>query len=132
MLGTIAWRGRIDYELALLTGRRLDGIQPPVLAILRMGLFQLRFLDRVPQHAIVDTAVSIAKRIADARKASGFVNAVMRRATRERPAMPNRARDEIIRQRFDGLTSGGDPGARGKGEAGALRRRDRVEYGGYG
>ncbi|MDO8433574.1 MAG: 16S rRNA (cytosine(967)-C(5))-methyltransferase RsmB [Candidatus Binatus sp.] len=94
VLGTIAWRARIDYELALLTGRRLDGIQPPVLAIMRMGLFQLRFLDRVPQHAVVDTAVSLAKRIPEARKASGFVNAVMRRATREQPALPNRARDE--------------------------------------
>ncbi len=94
VLGTLAWRGRIDYELARLTGRKLDGIQPPVLAIMRMGLFQLRFLDRIPQHAVVDTAVSLAKRIPDARKASGFVNAVMRRATRERPALPNRANDE--------------------------------------
>ncbi|HYK63514.1 MAG TPA: transcription antitermination factor NusB, partial [Patescibacteria group bacterium] len=83
VLGTLAWRGRLDYELAHLTGRKIDGIQPAALAIMRMGLFQLRFLDRIPRHAIVDTAVSIAKKIADARKAAGFINAVMRRATRE-------------------------------------------------
>ena len=63
VLGTIAWQGRLDYELEHLTGRKLAGIQPVALAILRMGLFQLRFLDRIPQHAVVDTAVSIAKRI---------------------------------------------------------------------
>jgi 16S rRNA (cytosine967-C5)-methyltransferase len=94
VLGTLAWQGRLDYELAHLTGRKLEGIQPAALAILRMGLFQLRFLDRIPQHAVVDTAVSLAKRIADARKASGFVNAVMRRATRETVPMPRRDRNE--------------------------------------
>src|SRR5271165_728330 len=94
VLGTLAWRGRLDYELAHLTGRKLEGIQPAALAIMRMALFQLRFLDRIPQHAVVDTAVSLAKRIPEARKASGFVNAVMRRATRETVPMPLRERDE--------------------------------------
>jgi 16S rRNA (cytosine967-C5)-methyltransferase len=94
VLGTLAWQARLDFELAHLTGRKLDGIQPAALAIMRMGLFQLRFLDRIPQHAVVDTAVSLAKRIAEARKASGFINAVMRRATRETPPMPSRERDE--------------------------------------
>jgi 16S rRNA (cytosine967-C5)-methyltransferase len=94
VLGTIAWQGRLDYELKHLTGRKLEGIQPVALAILRMGLFQLRFLDRIPQHAVVDTAVSLAKRNADSRKAQGFVNAVMRRATREIAPMPSRERDE--------------------------------------
>jgi 16S rRNA (cytosine967-C5)-methyltransferase len=94
VLGTIAWQGRLDYELKHLTGRKLDGIQPVALAILRMGLFQLRFLDRIPQHAVVDTAVSLAKRNADTRKAQGFVNAVMRRATRETAPMPSRERNE--------------------------------------
>ncbi len=94
VLGTLAWRGRLDFELAHLAGRKLDGIQPAALAIMRMGLFQLRFLDRIPQHAVVDTAVSLAKRIPETRKASGFVNAVMRRATRETAPMPSRERNE--------------------------------------
>lgn len=94
VLGTLAWQGRVDYELAHLTGRKLAGIQPEALAIMRMGLFQLRHLDRIPQHAVVDTAVSLAKRIPKAREASGFVNAVMRRATRETVPMPVRERNE--------------------------------------
>jgi len=95
VLGTIAWRGRLDYELAQFTGRPLDGIQPAALAIMRLGLFQLRFLDRVPQHAIVDTAVSLAKRTGDARLAAGFINAVMRRATRETVPLPPREKNEV-------------------------------------
>lgn len=94
VLGTIAWKGRLDYELKHLTGRELISIQPVALEILRMGLFQLRFLDRIPQHAVVDTAVSIAKRNLQARRAAGFINAVMRRATRESVPMPSRERDE--------------------------------------
>jgi 16S rRNA (cytosine967-C5)-methyltransferase len=94
VLGTIAWQGRLDYELKHLSGRKLDGIQPVALAILRMGLFQLRFLDRIPQHAVVDTAVSVAKRNADSRRAQGFVNAVMRRATRETAPLPPRESNE--------------------------------------
>ena len=94
VLGTIAWQGRLDFELAHLTGRKLAGIQPEALAIMRIGLFQLRHLDRIPQHAVVDTAVSIAKRIPKARDASGFINAVMRRATRETAPLPVREKNE--------------------------------------
>ena len=93
VLGTIAWQGRLDYELKHLTRRELISIQPVALEILRMGLYQLRFLDRIPQHAVVDTAVSIAKRNAQARRAAGFINAVMRRATRETAPMPVRERN---------------------------------------
>ncbi len=94
VLGTIAWQARLDFELKHLTRRELISIQPVALEILRMGLYQLRFLDRIPQHAVVDTAVSIAKRSAQARRAAGFVNAVMRRATRETAPMPPRERNE--------------------------------------
>src|SRR5271156_6067362 len=94
VLGTIAWQGRLDYELNHLTRRELISIQPVALEILRMGLYQLRFLDRIPQHAVVDTSVSVAKRNAQARRAAGFVNAVMRRATRETAPMPAREKNE--------------------------------------
>jgi 16S rRNA (cytosine967-C5)-methyltransferase len=94
VLGTIAWQGRLDYELKHLTRRELVSIQPVALEILRMGLYQLRFLDRIPQHAVVDTTVSIAKRSVQARKAAGFINAVMRQAARHTLPMPVRERNE--------------------------------------
>ncbi|HEY6419414.1 MAG TPA: 16S rRNA (cytosine(967)-C(5))-methyltransferase RsmB [Candidatus Binataceae bacterium] len=93
VLGTLAWQARLDYEIERLAGRKLRSIDPAVLALLRLGLFQLRFLDRVPAHAAVDTAVTLAKERRETRAASGMVNAVMRRATRETIPMPPRERD---------------------------------------
>jgi 16S rRNA (cytosine967-C5)-methyltransferase len=94
VLGTIAWRARLDYELERFCGRDLAGIQPAALTIMRMGLLQIRFLDRVAQHAAVSTSVELAKRSHQASAAAGFVNAVMRRATREKVALPVRSDDE--------------------------------------
>jgi 16S rRNA (cytosine967-C5)-methyltransferase len=93
VLGTLAWRGRLDYELEQMTGRKLAQIQPEALEIMRMGLLQLRFLDRMPQHAVVSTTVELAKRSAGTKVAAGFINAIMRRATREKIAMPPREPD---------------------------------------
>jgi 16S rRNA (cytosine967-C5)-methyltransferase len=95
VLGVIAWRGRLDYEIAILCGRKIDTIDPQVLAILRLGLYQLRFLTRTAKHAVVDTCVRLAKEQDTTSAASGLINAVMRRATREQATMPDRARDSI-------------------------------------
>ena len=95
VLGTIAWRARLDYELERFCGRDLAGIQPEAVAIMRMGLLQLRFLDRIPQHAAVSTSVELAKRSRGAKAAAGFINAVMRRATREQLPLPERDADEV-------------------------------------
>ena len=94
VLGTLAWCGRLDYELAQLCKQPLDKLEPAVLNTLRLGLFQLRHLSRVPAHAAVDTAVSLARE-ASGRGAGGLVNAVLRRAAREVVAMPARAPDEV-------------------------------------
>jgi 16S rRNA (cytosine967-C5)-methyltransferase len=94
VLGTIAWLGHLDFELGKLTERPLAGIQPAALAIMRTALYQLRFLDRVPARAAVDTAVTLAKETRDAKLAAGFINAVLRRATRETIALPPREKNE--------------------------------------
>ncbi len=94
VLGTIAWQGRLDYELERVASRALDTLAPEILAVLRMALYQLRILTRIPPHAAVDTAVTLA------REAAGdglgrFVNAVLRNALRNPVARPLRARDEL-------------------------------------
>ncbi|HVC44765.1 MAG TPA: 16S rRNA (cytosine(967)-C(5))-methyltransferase RsmB [Candidatus Binataceae bacterium] len=94
VLGTIAWQGRLDYELARIASRPLDSIAPELLAILRMALFQLRMLDRVPAHAAVDTAVTLARETAGGAGGSGFVNAILRNALRRPVELPPRAADE--------------------------------------
>jgi 16S rRNA (cytosine967-C5)-methyltransferase len=95
VLGTIAWRARLDYELGHFCGRDLAQIQAEALTIMRMGLLQIRFLDRIAPHAAVSTSVELAKRSHEARVAAGFVNAVLRRATREKVALPVRSDDEV-------------------------------------
>jgi len=84
--GTEAWRARLDWTLAGLARRPLGDLAAPVRAALRVGLFQLLMLDRVPAHAAVDTTVSLVKQIAGAGAAS-FANAVLRGFLRrgERP-----------------------------------------------
>jgi 16S rRNA (cytosine967-C5)-methyltransferase len=75
--GTESWRGRLDWTLAGLARRPLADLAPPVRAAMRLGLFQLLLLDRVPAHAAIDTTVALVKQHAGAGAAS-FANAVLR------------------------------------------------------
>jgi 16S rRNA (cytosine967-C5)-methyltransferase len=84
--GTVQRRGTVDAALERLVDRPLREIDPPVLAGLRLGLYELLFAHGTPDHAAVDQAVELVKR-AGAPHASGFVNAVLRRASREREAL---------------------------------------------
>lgn len=86
-LGTLRWRGEIDHVIAALSTRALDRLDPSVLNILRLALYQLLHLDRVPTAAVVDDAVNQARR-AGKTSAAGFVNAVLRAASRTRNALP--------------------------------------------
>jgi 16S rRNA (cytosine967-C5)-methyltransferase len=72
------------------SGRNLKSIDPVVQKIVAIALYQLRFLDRVPASAAVDEAVEQTRRFGQSR-ASGFVNAVLRKATRDpSPPLPTR------------------------------------------
>lgn len=79
--GVETWRARLDWTLDALAGGRLAEFEPAVRAALRLGLFQILLLDRVPDHAAVDTSVELAKRRS---KGGGkVVNAILRRVLRE-------------------------------------------------
>ncbi|MDX1503403.1 MAG: transcription antitermination factor NusB [Thermoanaerobaculia bacterium] len=98
VLGTLRWLRRLDAVIAAAAGRPLGRIDRRLLAPLRLGAYQLLFLDRVPAHAAVDRAVAEAKRRTH-RGAAGFVNAVLRRIA-ERPALaewPLRESDPVRR-----------------------------------
>ncbi len=77
--GTLAWQGRLDHHLKGLVRMPLADLDPPVRAALRLGLYQLLFLDRVPAYAAVHASVGLARAAAGA-GAAGLVNAVLRRA----------------------------------------------------
>jgi 16S rRNA (cytosine967-C5)-methyltransferase len=79
--GAVQRRATLDYVAAGLTSRRLEKLDPPVLAALRLGLYQLLYLDGVATHAAVNESVELAKR--DRRAGAALVNAVLRRAARE-------------------------------------------------
>lgn len=79
--GTLAWQGLLDHVLARL-GREPRRLDADVRTLLRLALFQLVKLDRVPAFAAVDTAVELAKGIKGGAP-SGLVNAVLRRFLRE-------------------------------------------------
>lgn len=81
--GSVQRRGTADAAIERLSGRAIRLLDQPVAASLRLGLYELLFADGTPDHAAVDQAVELVK-VAKAGHASGFVNAILRRAARER------------------------------------------------
>jgi 16S rRNA (cytosine967-C5)-methyltransferase len=79
--GAVQRRGTLDHLIEALAGRAVAKLDPPVLAALRLGLYELLYLSGSPDYAVVGDAVELAKR--DARAGHGLVNAVLRRAARE-------------------------------------------------
>ena len=82
VLGVLRWQLKLDHVVEHYSNRKVTSLDQDVLMALRIGLYQLRFLTRVPESAAVDQSVKIvqAVRLSSAR---AFVNAVLRRATRE-------------------------------------------------
>ncbi|NOT26730.1 MAG: 16S rRNA (cytosine(967)-C(5))-methyltransferase RsmB [Acidobacteria bacterium] len=85
--GTLRWQRSLDYLIEHFAARPLDKVDRDVLHILRLSLYQLLHLDRVPASAVVDDAVDLT-RLARKTSASGFVNAVLRTTVRQRSRLP--------------------------------------------
>jgi 16S rRNA (cytosine967-C5)-methyltransferase len=81
--GTLRWRGRVDWALDRLVHIGLSQVQPWVKNVLRMGAYQILFLDRVPAHAAVDESVKLAHKYGHPGTA-GLVNSVLRRLAEEK------------------------------------------------
>jgi 16S rRNA (cytosine967-C5)-methyltransferase len=79
--GTIQRKATLDFLIERLTERSLKRLDPQLAAALRIGLYQLVYLDRISDHAAVDESVELAKR--RGRPGHQLVNAVLRRATKE-------------------------------------------------
>jgi 16S rRNA (cytosine967-C5)-methyltransferase len=91
--GTLRMRGRMDWIIARLYKGDAASLEAPIPNILRTGLYQLLFTDRIPHFAAVNEAVGIAKKGCPA--AAGMVNAILRNALREKEniAWPEMAKD---------------------------------------
>ncbi len=81
VLGTLRNLILLDDAIGKISGRKPEKFDSEVLVSLRMGLYQLRFLDKVPDYAVVSDSVDLVVR-AGKRSARGFVNAVLRKAVR--------------------------------------------------
>lgn len=82
VFGTLRRRGELDALIGQYSKRGVEKLDPAVRVALEIALYQLRFLDRVPDHAAVNDSVELVRRAGKASAAS-FVNAVLRRAIRE-------------------------------------------------
>jgi len=81
--GAVQRRGTLDHLIEQLAERPAAALDPPLLAALRLGLYELLYLRGAPDYAVVADVVELAK--AHARAGHGLVNAVLRRAAREGP-----------------------------------------------
>ncbi len=79
--GVVRWRGRLDWHIDQLSKTRPDRISPEVRVLLRLALYQILFLDRIPDHAAVNDAVEIAKS-SQPPHVIRFINGLLREAAR--------------------------------------------------
>ncbi len=85
VLGCLRWQGSLDALIAQASRKKLGALDAEVVTALRMGCYQLRYLDRVPPHAALSESVELVKQ-AGKRSAAGFVNAVLRKLPEGPPA----------------------------------------------
>lgn len=86
-LGTLRHRAEVDWVLSRASHTRLDELPAHIRAVLRMGAYQLMFLDRIPPSAACSEAVELAKRFGHPGTAR-LVNAVLRRVAATPAAIP--------------------------------------------
>ena len=84
VMGVLRWRSRLDEEIAAESSQPISKLDLEVLLALRLAVYQLRYLDRVPAAAALNESVELVKR-ARKRSATGFVNAVLRKLSANLP-----------------------------------------------
>jgi 16S rRNA (cytosine967-C5)-methyltransferase len=85
VLGVLRRQGTLDHILSGLLAQPLARQEPQVLIFLRLGLYQLLYLDRIPESAAVNESVNLAKQVLP--RASGLVNAVLRNYLRHKDSV---------------------------------------------
>ncbi|MBE6667729.1 MAG: 16S rRNA (cytosine(967)-C(5))-methyltransferase RsmB [Ruminococcaceae bacterium] len=78
LYGVTERRLTLDYQISRLSARPVEALDMSVLTALRLGLYQLIYMDRIPPHAAINETVSLCPK-----KTAGFVNAILRAYTRD-------------------------------------------------
>jgi len=94
--GVLRWRLRLDWIIRQTINFSFKKIEPSILNILRIALYQISFMDRVPESAAVNEAVKQTKAIGRDHLA-GFVNGILRNICRQKDQItfPDRENDQI-------------------------------------
>lgn len=95
--GTLRWLASLDAIIQAFANRPLARLDAEVLDVLRLSVYQLLHLDRIPPSAVVHDAVELV-RVQKKQSASGLVNALLRRVDRERHRLPLPGRPEVPEQ----------------------------------
>jgi 16S rRNA (cytosine967-C5)-methyltransferase len=90
VFGCLRVQAQLDFLIEHFSGRPSQRLDIEVHIAIRMAIYQLRYLDRVPVHAAVTESVELVKR-ARKRSAAGFTNAVLRKVNRDPVSWPNRS-----------------------------------------
>jgi 16S rRNA (cytosine967-C5)-methyltransferase len=88
VFGCLRYQAQLDFLIGHFSGRPHAKLDVEVRIALRMGIYQIRHLDRIPAHAAVQESVELVKR-AHKRSAAGFVNAVLRKVNRKPVPWPD-------------------------------------------
>ena len=91
VFGCLRYQAQLDYLILLYSRRLPEQLDLPIVIVLRMAIFQMRYLERIPPHAAVNESVELAK--AHKRAAAGFVNATLRKVIKENVVWPDLARE---------------------------------------
>lgn len=95
VFGIVRWQATLDWVIARKTQGRTQ--KPLLQVLLRLGLYQAFWLDRIPDHAVVNETVQLARELGCGPQ-SGFVNALLRECLRERPAIERELSDLKTRE----------------------------------
>jgi len=88
VMGVLRWRGELDFQIERLSAKPLRYFDAEIATILRLAIYQVQFLQRIPKAAAVNEAVELVK-AARKRSAAGLVNAVLRKCE-PRPSLAAR------------------------------------------
>jgi 16S rRNA (cytosine967-C5)-methyltransferase len=100
VMGVLRWKSALDSAIGEASSQRLDKLDDEVLTALRLGAYQLGWLDRIPARAAIHESVELVKR-ARKRSAVPFTNAILRRLSESLPRS---------RSHFDSIATANTPG----------------------
>ena len=97
IFGTLRFKAKLDWTIAPFSNKKIGALDAIVIWAIRIALFQIMFMDKIPVSAAVNTAVDIVKTEAG-RGAANFTNAVLRKASRDysQVKMPDKIKDPAL------------------------------------